>query len=185
MFAFTESTFVLAAAALPCGNGEQPLVGRQPFGLAGQRAAPAFLPGLAEGAHRLGGGHDALCQIVDGRVERAGVGRKKAAVVAFTLQHLPGWRIKKAAGLAGFDTEEGGHRLRQLHGVQVGLLLLVVWRDQREGHGGPVNLRETGQLFPHLRVGLRCFGVETCFMQQTRDDIPAGALQPFAHGAFD
>src|SRR5690625_2387514 len=77
--------------------------GGEPFGLAGEGAAPAFLRCLAKAALSLGGGHNPFGQVEYSRVQHAGIWLEKSAfpvpagfLLPFDvlLQNLPGIAVE-------------------------------------------------------------------------------------------
>ena len=148
-------------------------VSGQPFGLARQRAAPAALLRLREGPHRLGRGEHALGEVVDRRVQDAGVRGEEPRPVApcpVLLQDPPrggveesDWFVStrprhggsgRGRSSAPWCFEERSHRLRQHRSVEIGLPPAVPRPDQRERHGGPMHFGKAVELFAHLPAGV-------------------------------
>ena len=175
-------------SALAGGHMQVFGVGCQPFGFAGQGAAPACLRALLKGPQRFGGSQHALGQILHCRIKRARIGGEEgegAALLArdlqLFLQQLPGGRVQKAARLPRLCAKEGAHGFGERAHVQIGLLLRVARADEREGHSRPVHFRIALQLLAHLLVAVQVFAFQSGCIQQAAQRFLPQLLQPLAH----
>ena len=168
-------------ALLTTGAVELMPVGGQPLGLAGQGVAPAAFVHLFEGTNRLGCRQDPLGQLVDGRIEHAGIGDEKVGPVFpldIPLQHLPGLAGEETGRLIRHGAEEGGHRLGKLRGIG-NLLAIRRGADQRKGHRGPMHFGETRKLAAGLLEAIEGFIQRlTCLLEQPLDHLSAHPLHP-------
>ena len=116
-------------------------VGGDPFGLTGERTAPAALGGLLKRPYRLGSGQHTLQQIVQRRVQRDGFGPPDLAPAQrqAAAQQFPAVATQVARGRFGKKGLHGGGKLGAA-GID---MALAIGSHQRKRHCRPVHLRKT------------------------------------------